>query len=151
MDNTGSKRDGGNVPFAGSAQAENEPQRSSFEARLIGMGDHGGIEQRGGFQRVFRQEIGADQEPSWFGNFPIRQHQVAHLFEALQEAMVNVRVPLGKFGGDFVQQRADAFFRQRHDAGDDPGDALRIPRTEGPQKNARLVGLQHGGRALHVN
>ncbi len=136
MDNAGSKRDGGDVPFSSGAQAENEPQRSSLQARLIGVRDDGGIEQRRGFQRVFRQKVGADQEPSLFGHIPIRQHQAAHLFEAFQEAIVNVIVPLGKFSGDFIQQRADALFRQRHDPGDDPGNALRIPRNERAQKNA---------------
>ena len=50
MDDSGSKRDGRNVPFAGGAQAENEPQSAHWQARLIGMRDDGRIEQRGGFQ-----------------------------------------------------------------------------------------------------
>ena len=45
-------------------------------------------------------------------------------------------MPLGEFSGDFVQKRADSVFRERHDSGDDPGDPLGIPGTEGPQKNA---------------
>jgi hypothetical protein len=58
------------------------------------------------------------------------------LFEAFQKEMAELLVPLGKFNGDFVQQRPDSVFRERHDPGDDSGDALGTPRTEGPQKHA---------------
>ena len=57
------------MSFPGGAQAENEPQSAGRQVSLIGVRNDGGIEQRGGFQRVFGQEIGADQEPSLFGQF----------------------------------------------------------------------------------
>ena len=69
MDDSGSKRDGRNMPFASGAQAEHESQRASRQARLIGVRNDRRIEQRRGFQRVFGQEIGADQQPPLFGEF----------------------------------------------------------------------------------
>jgi hypothetical protein len=135
MDDTGSKSDGGNVSFPSGAQAENKPQSAGREIRLVRVRNDGWIEQGSGFQGVFGQEIGADQESSLFGHFLIRQYQLADLFEAFQEEIANVLVPLGEFGGDFVQERADSVLRERHDPGDDPGDPMGIPRTEGPQKN----------------
>ena len=58
------------------------------------------------------------------------------MFESFQKEFVDLLVALGEFGGDFVQEWADSLFRERHDPGDDPADALGISRAEGPQKNA---------------
>jgi hypothetical protein len=49
---------------------------------------------------------------------------------------VDLLVSLGEFGGDFVQERTDSIFRERHDPGDNPDGPLGIRRTEWPQKNA---------------
>src|ERR1035437_9207268 len=136
MDDTGSKSDGGNVSFPSGAQAENKPQSAGREISLVRVRNDGWIEQSSGFQGVFGQEIGADQESSLFGQSLIRQHQVADLFEAFQEEIANLLVSLGEFREDFLQEGADSVFRERHDPGDDPGDPLGVSRTEGPQKNA---------------
>ena len=64
---------------------------------------------------------------------------------------MNLLVSLGKFSGDFVQKRSDSVFRERHDSRNDPGDPLGIAGAEGPQKNARLVGLQDRSRAVDVD
>ena len=50
-----------------------------------------------------------------------------------------------------VQQRADPVFRKRHDPADDPGDPLGTARTEGPEKNARLVGIEDCGCTFEVH
>jgi hypothetical protein len=86
MDGTGSKGDGRNVPFPGGAEAENEAQRASWNASLVGVRNDGRIEQRGGFERVFGEEIRADQQPSLFGDFMPRR-QIADLFKALEESL----------------------------------------------------------------
>ncbi len=52
---------------------------------LVRMRDDGRIEQRGGFQRVFGQKIGADQQLSLFGEVVTGRHQLADLFKAFQE------------------------------------------------------------------
>ncbi len=72
MNKAGTKRDGRNVSFPGGAQAEHETQSARRHAGLIGMRDHGRIEQRRRFQRVFGQEIGAGQQPSLFGDFLVQ-------------------------------------------------------------------------------
>ena len=51
-------------------------------------------------------------------------------------------MPFRKFGGDFLEQGTDLVFRKRHDPRDDPADPFESSRTEWPQKNARLVGLE---------
>ena len=93
------------MSFPGGAQAENEPQSAGRQTGLIGVRNDGRIEQRGGFQRVFGQEIGADQQLPLFGDFLIGRQQLADLFEAFQEELANLLVPLGEFGGDFIQER----------------------------------------------
>ena len=139
------------MSFPGGAQAENEPQSAGRQTGLVGMRHDGGIEQRSGFQRVFGQEIGADQQSSLFGYVLIRRQRLADLFEALQEELADVLVALGELSGDFVQQRADPVFRKRHDPGDDPGDPLGTTRIEGPQENAGLVGIENCGCAFEVH
>ena len=67
MDDAASKRDGGDVTFSRGAQAENEPQRAGRQIRLVRMRNDGRVEQGCGFQRVFGQEVGADQKPPGFG------------------------------------------------------------------------------------
>ena len=86
MDDAGSERDGRNVPFPGGAQAENEAQRAGRQAGLIGVRNDRGIEQGRGFQRVFGQEVGADQQPPVLRTIPRSADiRVADLFEALEE------------------------------------------------------------------
>jgi hypothetical protein len=58
------------------------------------------------------------------------------LFKPFQKELADLLVSLGEVSKDFVQEGADLVFRERHDPGDDPGDPLRIPRSEGSQKNA---------------
>ena len=94
MDDAGSESDGGNVAFPGGAQAENEPQGAGREAGLVGVRNDRWIEQGSGFQGVFGEEIGADQEPSRFGQFRVRCQRLAHLFEAFQKELADVLVPL---------------------------------------------------------
>ena len=73
------------------------------------------------------------------------------MFEAFQKEFVDILVPLGEFGADFVQEWADLVFRERHDSGDDPADPLGFSGGERPQKNAGLVGLENRGRAFDVD
>jgi hypothetical protein len=151
MEDSGSKRNGRNVPFSGGAETENEAQGAGWQAGLVGVRHDGGIEQRGGFQRVLGQEKGADQQPPLFGNIAIGRQQVVDLFKAFQKDCADLLVPLGEFGGDSLHQGADLFFGKQHDPVDDPADPLRISRGERPQKNARLVGPEYGGGAFEVD
>jgi hypothetical protein len=64
--------------------------------------DDGRIEKRSGFQRVFGQEIGADQQSSLLGDFGIGQQRPAHLFKAFQKELADLLVSLGEFTRDLV-------------------------------------------------
>ena len=136
MDDAGSKSDGGNVPFPGGAQAENKPQSAGWQIGLVRVRNDGWIEQGSGFQGVFGQKIGADQQSPLFGQVLILRQPLADLFEAFQKELADLLVPLGEVGADLVQERTDLVFRERHDPGDDPADPLGTARIEWPQKNA---------------
>ncbi len=84
------------------AQAENESQSARWHVGLIRVRDDGGIEQRSGFQRVFGQEIGADQQSPLLGDFPIHPQQLADLLKSFQKEFADLFVALGEFSGDFV-------------------------------------------------
>ena len=59
----GPELDAGQMTFADSPQAHDEPDVAGLAARLVRMRDHRGVEQRGSLERVLLREIGAD-EPS---------------------------------------------------------------------------------------
>jgi hypothetical protein len=124
------------VSFPGGAQAEDEPQSAGRQICLVRVRNDGWIEQGSGFQGVFGQEIGADQQSSLFGHILIRQQRLADLFEAFQKKIADLLVSLGEFSGDVLQERADSVFRERHDPGDNPAGPLGIPMIEGPKKHA---------------
>jgi hypothetical protein len=86
-----------------------------------------------------------------FGKLLIRRCQLADLFKAFEQELVNLLVSLGKFRGDFVQERSDPVFRHRHDSRDDSGDPIGIAGIEGPQKYARLIRLKDRSCAANVD
>ena len=68
---------------------------------------------------------------------------LADLFEAFQKEFADLLVPLGEFGGDFVQERPDSVFRERHDPGDDPGrPAANLPGLNGRRRTRDWSGLR---------
>ena len=135
MDDAGAKRDGGDVPFAGGAQAENEPQRAGRQTRLVGVRHDGRIEQGRGFQRVFGQEIGADQEPPCFGQLSIRPATTrAPVRSARRKRLRICWCRCENSAETSSSSRPTLVFRKRHDPGDDPGDPLGTTRAERPQE-----------------
>jgi len=150
MNDTSSKRDGGNVAFTRGAQAENKPQRARRQTSLVRVRYDGRIEQGSGFQRVLREEIGADQEPPSFG-YVLKRQRLAHLFEALEEELADLLVALRKLSGYFGQQLPSAVFRERHDPGDDPGYPLGTTRAEGPEENPGLVRMEDCGGTFEIH
>jgi len=88
---------------------------------------------------------------SLLGDCLIGQQKVADLLESFPKEFANLLVSLGEFGRDFIQQRADSVFRERHDPGDNPAGPLAILGIEWPQKNTGRVGPEDRGRAFDVN
>ena len=99
------------MPFSGGPQAENEPQSARRQVSLIGVRDNGGIEQRSGFQRIFGEETGADQQAPLIGYLLIERHQFAELFKSCAKDFVDVQVPLAEFSADFIQEISDLVLR----------------------------------------
>ena len=60
-DGTRAEGDGGDVPFARGAQAQNETQRTFGQPGLVGIRHDGGIEKRGRLGRILVREVGADE------------------------------------------------------------------------------------------
>ena len=85
VDDSRSKRDGGNMPLAGRAQAENKTERSLGKPGLIRMRHDGRIEKRRGLQRIFVGKIGADEKFPVFGKRLVRGKQMPDGLEANEE------------------------------------------------------------------
>jgi len=94
VDDTSPKSDGRNVPFPGGAQAENKTQSASRQVCLVRVRNDGGVEQGRRLQRVFRQEIGTDQQLSLFRDFLVVQQEITDLIKALPKELVYLLVPL---------------------------------------------------------
>ena len=81
----------------------------------------------------------------------INRQGLAKLLEAFQEDFADLQVAKAEFSADFVKEPADLVFRYCHDSGNDSGNPLGAARSEGPQQNAGLVGMQKCGCAVELN
>ena len=107
MNDSAAKGDRGDVSFSGRAQAKNEAHRARRQVRLVRVRHHRWTEQGSRFQRVFRQKVGADQQPPLLGDLGVFRQQFLQLFKAIQEALRQIKVALRKVGRNLLQQRAD--------------------------------------------
>ena len=73
---------------------------------LIGMRDDGGIKERGGLERIFVGEIGADEKGALIGKMMIGRQKMAHRFKALEEIIAEALVAAVEIGEDLVQHFA---------------------------------------------
>ena len=118
---------------------------------LVGVRNDGRIEQRSGFQRIFGQEIGADQQPSLFGQFLIRQQQLATCSKRSRKSLW---ISWCRWENSAETSSSSGPTRSS-------GSAMILamilatrsgsPGTERPQQHARLVGLEDRARAFDVN
>src|SRR2546426_923054 len=69
VDDAGPETDGGLVALADAADTHHEAQAANWQTRLVGMGDHAWIAQRGALDGVLAGEDGAQQQPALFGKF----------------------------------------------------------------------------------
>ncbi len=129
VDDAGAKFDRGNVTFAGGAQAEDEAQFARRETGLVGVRDDRGIEERGGFERVFAGEERADVELAGFRERPAAEDV------SFDHVEVPPPAPRGcpdggspKSVGDDGELRLDLGFAQGEGAPDDVDDARRVGR-----------------------
>ena len=113
------------MPFAGGAQAENESQRAGRQTGLIGVRNDGGIEQRGRFQGVFGEEVGADQQPSLFGELPVSVGNISRTCSKRSRRVCGCADGARRTRRRFHRAgAADLLFGKRQDPFEDPGDAL---------------------------
>ena len=85
------------MSFPSGAQAENKTQRAGRQIGLVRVRNDGGIEQGGGFEGVFGQEIGSDQQSPLFGQLLIGQYQSSRTCsKRSRKRLSNLLVPLGE-------------------------------------------------------
>ena len=75
--------DGGDVPLSSRTQAHDESQASCGNATLVRVWYDRGIEDSGGFQRVFAGEQRADEQLSFARERSLREHVMPHLLVML--------------------------------------------------------------------
>ncbi len=139
----GAKHDRGKVALAGGAQAEHELKAAFGRARLVGMRNDGGIEQRGRLQRILLRQVGSDEQLLALVDRLVADQFVADLVEALEQKLPQPLVPLHE--GIHHQPRLPlgGFGIERHHAGDDPDQTFPPRQFEGTKKHPRAVGAQH--------
>ena len=141
VDHAGAKFDGRDVPFAGGAQAHDEAERIRREPALIWMRDDRGVEERGGFERVFAGEQGADEELARAAERPVRRDMRLDAREDPQERLLDIDMARAEVVHDHVEFALGLLFAERKRAAYDAHHALRDRWDEGTDKNARTVGL----------
>ncbi len=139
------------MTFPSSSQAQNEPESAGRKIGLIGVWNDGWIEKGSGFQRVFRQEVRSDQLLPLLGQLRIKRQGLTKLLKAFQEEFADLQVSEAEFSADFVKEPADLIFRYCYDSGNYSGNPLGATRSEGPQQNAGLVGMENCCCAAEVN
>jgi len=81
------------MPFADGSEAENEAQAACRGSRLVGVRYDAGVEQRRCFERIFVQEIGADELALDFGKRTVRRQRLLHFVGAEFERLQQVAMP----------------------------------------------------------
>src|SRR5689334_19736644 len=74
-------------------QAQHEAQPPHRGPSLIGVGNDAWVEQRRGFERVFVQEISADQLALAIGEREVCAERLLHFIRALLEFIEQITVP----------------------------------------------------------
>ena len=124
----GAKRQRRHMSFADGTQAENEAQSALRRVRLVGVRHDAGVEQSRGFERVFIEEIGADQLAPVLGKGAVGRHGLFHDLGPGLERLQRIAVPalkilqdIGELGGSGLSARNQpllpCFFRLQYPAG----------------------------------
>ena len=160
VENSGAEGDRGDVALAGGAEAEDYAALVRPEAALVRRGEDAGIEECGGFQRVFVGEIRAEQQAAWLAQLLIGREEMADLLEPLGEDVMKATVTTQKVRKNLVQLGFNGGFIHVHDPGkkaDDAriwfgdGDGFHDERgDERPQKHAARVGVDRDGKAADL-
>src|SRR5450631_1887480 len=95
------------MPFADRTKTENEAQSAFRRVRLIGMRHDAGIEQSGGFERIFAEKISADQLALELRKGSMGRESFLHFLGARLERLQQVAMSaleivehVGELGGD---------------------------------------------------
>lgn len=91
------------MSFPGGTQAEDKAHGAGWQIGLVRVRNDGRIEYGRGFQRVFGQEVRADQQLPLLGKLSIARQQLANLVEAFEEKSMDTPMPLSEFGKYLVQ------------------------------------------------
>ena len=139
VDDAGAKLDGGDVSFARGAQAQDEAQLALGEPDWSGCGDDRGIEERGGFQRVFAGEKRADVELAGFGERAAAEDVRLSPARSGAARTAQIQVPLAEIRGDGGELLLDLGLAERERAPDDVDDARRVAGDERADEDPRAV------------
>src|ERR1700676_4278334 len=85
------------MPFAGRTQTENEAQATFRRVRLVGVRHDAGVEQGRGLERIFVEEIGADQLTLDGGEGAVSRQRLFHDVRAGLECFQQVAMPALEF------------------------------------------------------
>ncbi len=100
------------MAFARGPQAQNEPQRTRGQVRLVRVRHDRGIEQRRGFERILVTEIRAEQQLPFLGRFCVGSQTRADLLEPPHQELADLRVAVPKLGSHLLPERVDFGFRE---------------------------------------
>jgi len=125
IDDAGTKDNGGDVPLARRPQTHDDPDRTGGNVALVVMGNDRRIEQRRGFDRILRGQVGSDQHPA-IARAVVRLVRLAGDFQGRPVVLVEHGSDFAVAGAELeehlVQQAVDLFVAQGAHALEDVAD-----------------------------
>src|SRR5436309_12299984 len=115
------------------------------------MGGDRWVEQRGGFERVFMSEIGAEQKLPFLGNLLVGEQGSLDALETGLEQIARLLVALIEFAQNFSQQLMHFLLWQGSDPSANIDGSLLGREPKRPHPHARPVGIPSNARAFHVD
>ena len=149
-DHAGPELDRRDVAFSRGAQAHDEPETALGHAGLVRVSDHGRVEERGGFHRVFPGEGRADQKLPRARDRALGEDLRTDRLVNFHQTRFEIQVPLREIVPQNFHLVVRLLLRKREDATDHVGDLMRVGRDERTHDDARAVRLERHIMAAQV-
>ena len=141
-DDPGTEGDGGQVPFADGAQAEDEAPGAGRDPGLVRVPDHGRVEQGRRFHRVLLGEVGADEQPARLRERVVDEQVAPQVLEPAQERLLQLVVPALEQLPHLGQAVGRLGVGEGKHPGQDPGGPGLVEGAEGPGHHPGRVRLE---------
>src|SRR5262249_35329117 len=138
VDHAGPKGNRGDMPLAGCSQTNDESVHSLREARLVGVPDHGRIEQGRRFQGVLLSEVRPDQKLAALAQLLVGEQEMLDEPEAFAKELPGRLMPVEELAEHVLEEPLNFWLREGHHARNDLDGTVLVDRPERPDDDPRI-------------